>query len=595
MKLTDIFPIVGWIKTYSRQDFSDDLVASIIVTIMLIPQSMAYAMLAGLPPVVGLYASILPLMAYALFGSSRVLAVGPVAVISLMTASAIQSLGYTALEDQIAAAITLSVLSGGFLLLLGMLRLGILANLLSHPVISSFITASAILIAISQMKHILGLEITSTDLGGILTDMAAQAGETNFTTAMIGGGAILFLYVVRLKAKDLLVKMGIRGNMVNIIARSCPILAVAGSILIVGFYDLGGEAGVKTIGALPTSLPPLALPDLSLWQDLLPSAVIISIVGFVESVSVAQSLANLKRQRINSNQELVALGAANVAAGLSGGYPVTGGFARSVVNYDAGASSPLAGALTAVFIGLTTLYLTPLFFYLPQAVLAATIIVAVLSLVDFKTFLHTWQYRKADGIASVLTFILVLVMGVEAGIIVGVLSSMLLHIWQTTRPHMAIVGLVPGTEHFRNIERHEVATDPCLITIRIDESLYFANTRYLENKISEIIAEKSDLGHVVLMCSAVNEIDTSALESLESIVDQLQMRGITLHLSEVKGPVLDRLKRTDFFDHLTGSVFLSQYEALAQLCPRLIGNRKEGQAGKEGQGPALLPEPEYTI
>jgi len=587
IKVSNIFPILVWIRRYGKKDFADDFMASIIVTIMLVPQSMAYAMLAGLPPVVGMYASILPLIAYALFGSSRTLAVGPVAVISMMTATAIHNAGYSAVEDQIMAALALCIMSGLFLFVLGCLRLGFLANLLSHPVISSFITASAILIAFSQMKHILGLDIEKGNLLSTLSQLAENLANSNMTTALIGGASVIFLFWARSGIKPLLKKLGLKGHTVELIARSAPLCAVFVSLLIVSRMGLDQSHDVKTIGTLSGSLPPLALPhfDLAMWQKLLPSALIISIIGFVESVSVAQSLASLRRERIDPDQELRALGAANLTAGLSGGYPVTGGFARSVVNFDAGARSPLAGAMTAIFIGITTLLFTPLFYYLPHAVLAATIIVAVLSLVDFRSFIHAWQYRKADGIAALLTFLLVLGIGVEAGIIAGVLSSMLLHIWHTSRPHMAVVGVVPGTEHFRNVERHDVITSEKLITIRIDESLYFANSRYLENKINEIIAGQSKLEHVILMCSAVNEIDTSALESLENIGDRLQASNIKLHLSEVKGPVMDRLKKTDFMDHLNGRIYLSQYDAIKELSPDCCRAAKNGNS----------QEPDYII
>lgn len=585
--LSKIFPILSWIKYYSKKDFADDFMASIIVTIMLVPQSMAYAMLAGLPPVVGMYASIFPLIAYALFGSSRTLAVGPVAVISLMTATAIHHAGYSTVEDQIAAALALCIMSGLFLFVLGCLRLGFLANLLSHPVISSFITASAVLIAFSQMKHILGLHTDKGNFFSTVTQLTENMGDSNMATALIGGASILFLFWARSGIKPLLIKLGLTGHIVELIARSAPLLAVFVSMMVVAQMGLDQNHQVKIIGDISGSLPPLALPhfDMIMWQKLMPSALIISVIGFVESVSVAQSLASLRREHINPDQELRALGAANLAAGLSGGYPVTGGFARSVVNFDAGARSPLAGAMTAVFIGITTLLFTPLFYYLPHAVLAATIIVAVLSLVNLRSFIHAWQYRKADGIAALLTFTLVLGIGVEAGIIAGVLSSMLLHIWHTSRPHMAVVGIVPGTEHFRNVDRHEVITSAKLITIRIDESLYFANSRYLENKINELIVDRTELEHVILMCSAVNEIDASALESLENIGDRLEASNIKLHLSEIKGPVMDRLRKTDFMEHLNGQIYLSQYDAIQELSPECCRTAKGDN----------IQEPDYII
>ena len=331
---------------------------------------------------------------------------------------------------------------------------------------------------------------------------------------------------------------------------------------------LGLDAkGVKIVGQIPGGLPPFALPstDPALWRQLLLPALLISLVGFVESISVAQTLAAKRRQRIVANQELVGLGTANIAAAISGGYPVTGGFARSVVNFDAGAETPLAGAYTAVGILAATLLLTPLFTFLPQAVLAATIIVAVLSLVDLGAIRRTFVYSKADFAAMATTIALVLLVGVEIGILTGVTLSLLLFLWRTSRPHMAVVGLVPGTEHFRNVERHKVITDPAVLSIRVDESLYFANARFLEDAIYDRVADRPDLKHVILMCPAVNLIDASALESLEAIAHRLDGAGVGFHLSEVKGPVMDALKRSDFFTHFKGQIFLSQFAAVQAL------------------------------
>jgi SulP family sulfate permease len=336
----------------------------------------------------------------------------------------------------------------------------------------------------------------------------------------------------------------------------------------VSLFQLDAK-GVKVVGVLPGGLPPLTLPtfDPALWSQLLPAAILISLVGFVESVSVAQTLAAKRRQRIGLNRELVGLGAANIAAALTGGYPVTGGFARSVVNFDAGAQTPFAGVLTAAGILTTALLFMPLFETLPQAVLGATIIVAVLSLVDLRGIVRTWRYSKADGTAMIVTALVVLLVGVEPGIVSGVLLSLLLFLWRTSRPHMAIVGQVPGTEHFRNVLRHQVALSPRVLSIRVDESLYFANARYLEDRIYDYVAAREGIRHVVLMCPAVNFIDASALESLEAIAHRLNAAGVEFHLSEVKGPVMDRLARSDFFHHFKGQVFLSQHQALAALDP----------------------------
>ncbi|TCD05511.1 sulfate permease [Erythrobacteraceae bacterium CFH 75059] len=565
-RLAKVLPILEWGRTYDRDVLTNDLVAAVIVTIMLIPQSLAYALLAGLPPVVGLYASILPLVAYAIFGTSRTLAVGPVAVISLMTASAAGAVAAQGTALYLEAAITLAALSGVMLAVMGMLRLGFLANLLSHPVISGFISASGLLIATSQLGHILGIPAGGDNWPEMLGSLASAIGSVNPWTMAIGIPATLFLFWARKGSKPLLLKLGLSARAADISAKIAPVVAVAVTILAVVLLDLG-ERGVNVVGAIPQGLPPFALPstDLSLISQLWVPALLISIIGFVESVSVAQTLAAKRRQRISPDQELIGLGASNIASALSGGYPVTGGFARSVVNFDAGAQTPAAGAFTAVGIALAGLFLTPLLFNLPIATLAATIIVAVLSLVDLRTPGRLWRYSKADFAAHMATIGTTLLAGVEMGVIAGVAVGLLLYLWRASRPHAAIVGRVPESEHFRNVERHSVFTVPHILSIRIDESLTYLNARWLEEYVLEQVADRPAVRHVILMCSAVNEIDASGLESLEAINHRLIDAGIGLHLSEVKGPVMDRLQRTRFLDTLNGRVFLSQDRAFREL------------------------------
>ncbi len=569
-RFSGYFPIRGWAGDYNRSALASDLVAAMIVTVMLIPQSLAYAMLAGLPPQVGLYASILPLIAYAVFGTSRTLAVGPVAVVSLMTATAVGEVAAQGTQAYLAAATLLALMSGTALIAMGLFRLGFVANFLSHPVISGFITASAILIAAGQLKHLLGVSAGGHTLPEIIGGIAGELGSINPSTVAIGAAALAFLYFVRLRLKRLLIGVGLRPRAADIVTKAGPVAAVAATILAAHILDLGSR-GVALVGVIPQGLPAPALPvfDFDLVRTLAAPALLISLIGFVESVSVAQTLATKRRQRIIPDQELIGLGAANIAAAVSSGYPVTGGFARSVVNFDAGAETQAAGIFTAVSIALATLFLTPLLTDLPQATLAATIIVAVLSLVDLGAIRRVWIYSKADFSAMAATVAGTLFLGVEVGIVMGVGLSLVLHLYRTSRPHMAVVGQVAGTEHFRNIERHEVVTCQDVLSVRVDESLYFANSRYLEDRIAELVAQRPQLRHVVLMCSAVNAIDASALESLEEINRRLRDGGITLHLSEVKGPVMDRLKRSHFLDELQGGVFLSQYEAMAQLqCER---------------------------
>ncbi|MEG6508994.1 sulfate permease [Methyloligella sp. 2.7D] len=559
-------PILDWGASYSRTLFGHDLLAAVIVTVMLIPQSLAYAMLAGLPPEAGLYASMLPLVAYAIFGTSRTLAVGPVAVVSLMTASSVGAIAASGTADYASAALLLALLSGLMLLAIGLFRLGFLANFLSHPVISGFITASGIIIAASQLKHILGIQAQGSNLASLLASMAGHIGETNLWTFAIGAGAIAFLFWVRLGLKPLLTAWGASPRAADIVAKTAPVLLILVTTALAWWFHLD-QRGVHIVAEIPQALPPFALPplDLSLIEQLWLPALLISIIGFVESVSVAQTLAAKRRQRIHPDQELIGLGAANIAASVSGGFPVTGGFARSVVNFDAGAETPAAGAFTAIGILVAALLLTPFLYYLPQATLAATIIVAVLSLVDLGALKRTWAYSRADFAAMAATILLTLGFGVEVGVVTGVAVSIVLHLWRTSRPHCAVVGVIPGTEHFRNINRHEVETSDRLITLRIDESLYFPNARFLEDRISELVAENPKVENLVLMCPAVNHIDASALESLEAINRSLKDAGVTFSLSEVKGPVMDRLKRTHFLDELTGKIYRSQIEAYRAL------------------------------
>ena len=574
--LRTYLPVLDWVRHYNRTRFSGDLIAAIIVTIMLIPQSLAYALLAGLPPEAGLYASIVPIMLYAVFGTSNALAVGPVAVVSLMTATAIGEVAAQGTAGYAVAALTLALLSGGILMLMGLLRLGFVANFLSHPVIAGFITASGILIAASQLKHILGVDAHGHTLPEILQSLAQSVGALNPATLAIGLAATAFLFWVRKGLKPTLVRIGVGPKLAEIAQKAGPVAAVVVTTLAVWRLGLT-DAGVSVVGSVPQSLPPFTLPSFApdLIATLFMPALLISIIGFVESISVAETLAAKKRQRINPDQELIGLGAANIGAALTGGYPVTGGFARSVVNFDAGAETPAAGAFTAVGLAFAALVLTPLIYFLPTATLAATIIVAVLSLVDLSILKRTWAYSRADFAAVLATILLTLGLGVEAGVSAGVLLSIALHMYKTSRPHVAEVGLVPGTQHFRNVLRHKVETRPDTVILRVDESLYFVNARFLETLIRNRLAGNADIKHVVLMFSAVNEVDYSALETLEALNECLTDNGVGLHLSEVKGPVMDRLERADFLEHLNGRVFLSQFEAWQELASAPVRDAAE--------------------
>lgn len=587
-RLAKYLPVLDWGRSYGPRALSNDLIAAVIVTIMLIPQSLAYALLAGLPPEAGIYASIVPILLYAVFGTSRALAVGPVAVVSLMTAAAIGQVAEQGTMGYALAALTLAMLSGAMLLAMGLFRLGFLAHFLSHPVIAGFITASGILIAASQLKHILGVPAQGHTLIEIVGSLVQNAPQVHLVTLALGVAATGFLFWVRKGMKPFLRRLGAPKGLADVATKAGPVAAVAATTALVWALDLG-EQGVAIVGEVPQSLPPLTMPSFSpdLLGALLLPALLISVIGFVESISVAQTLAAKKRQRIDPDQELIGLGAANLGAAFTGGYPVTGGFARSVVNFDAGAETPAAGAFTAAGLALAAVALTPLVYFLPNATLAATIIVAVLGLVDFSILKRTWAYAKADFAAVAATILLTLGFGVEAGVSAGVILSLLLHVYKTSRPHVAEVGLVPGTQHFRNIRRHRVETRPGLLTLRIDESLYFVNARFLEDLILDRLARDKDLRHVVLMCSAVNEIDYSALENLEEINKRLTEQGIGLHLSEVKGPVMDRLATTHFMADLNGRVFLSQYDAWRELGGGVPGPDAGGDRSPAEEAPKV--------
>ena len=558
-------PALGWVREYDRRKFTDDMLASLIVMIMLIPQSLAYALVAGLPPEAGLYASILPLMVYTFLGSSRVLSVGPVAVLSLMTAAALGGLQLSSAQ-YMAAAMTLAFLSGAFLFLLGLLRMGFVANFMSHPVVTGFITASAAIIALSQLQNLLGISAHGYTLLELLPSLVDSIAQTNLPTALLGAVTLIWLFWARMGLAGLLRRLGVSASTALMMMRVSPVLAVVATSVFTWYFDLA-EVGVATVGQVLSGLPPLTVPsfDFELWRTLAGSAALIATIGFVESVSVAQGLAVKRRERIDPNQELIGLGAANMAASFSGGFPVAGGFSRSVVNYDAGAATPAAGLYAAILIAIVTLLFVPWLAWLPKATLAATIVAAVWSLVDFSIIRKSWRYSMADFLAVTATIVLTLLAGVETGVAAGILVSLIVHLYKTSRPHVAVVGELPGTEHFRNVKRHQVATHENILSLRVDESLYFANSRYLEDMIYGMVVERPKLQHVILMCTAVNEVDMSAMESLLEINSRLQEIGIKLHLSEVKGPVMDVLEKTDFLSELSGNLYMSQHQAVEEL------------------------------
>lgn len=565
-RLERYLPPFDWLRGYNRHTLAADGMAGLVVTLMLIPQSLAYAVLAGLPPEAGLYASVVPLVVYALLGSSRVLAVGPVAVVSLMTAAVVGEHAQAGTAHYATVALTLAFLSGGILLLMGLLRLGRLAQFLSHPVIAGFINAAALLIALGQLLPLLGSNGSGSTLPELWQGIADGSMGWHGPTALLGLGSLALLLLLRMGAKPGLRALGLPMRAAELLARASPVLVLVLATTITWAFA-AETAGVERVGQVPQGVPPFTVPllDMQLLSDLFLPALLISVVGFVESVSVGQALAARRRQRIDPDQELRALGGSNLAAAFSGGFPVTGGLARSVVQSEAGAQTQAASLFVAMGILLATLLLTPLLYHLPKATLAATIIVAVLTLVDLKIFSKTWRYAKSDFLALLATVLVTLVAGVEPGLLAGVLLSLLLYLWRSSRPHIAEVGRVAGTEHYRNVLRHPVETLPHVLALRIDESLFFANARVLEDRINAEVAARPDLRHVVLMASAINAIDASALDSLMAINERLREGGLRLHLSEVKGPVMDRLRRSEFLAALSGEVFLSHHQAMQGL------------------------------
>ena len=543
-----------------------DAVAAITVTVLLVPQSLAYALLAGLPPEMGLYASIGPLLLYAAFGSSKTLSVGPVAVASLMTASAIGSVAESGIADPISAAIMLALLGGAMMMILGLLKMGFVANFLSHSVVSGFITASGILIAVSQLKHLFGIPLHGDSLPELLSGITAQWDSVHLTTLLVGSAVLTFLVFCRSGLCLILTRLGCSARYAAMMSKTAPMFAVIVTIIVSQQLDLS-SMGVSVVGKIPSGLPAFNAPVLSLelMSALLVPAFVIALIGFVESVSVGRTLGAKRRERISEDRELLGLGAANIASAVSGGFPVTGGFSRSVVNFDAGAQTQMASVFTAFGIALVALYLTPALYHLPHATLAATIIIAVTGLINFKDITAARALSRADFATITLTILATLIFGVEAGVAGGIACSIGLHLYKTSVPHVAEVGLVEGTEHYRNVNRHKVITHPGVLSLRVDESLYFANAGFLETYVENKIEETEKVTDVILMCSAVNEIDVTALHALENINLALKSRGARLHLSEVKGPVMDKLATTDFVSSLTGDVFLTHHKAVSEV------------------------------
>lgn len=555
MNIRAFVPILDWGRKYSGQDLKGDLSAGLTVGVMLIPQGMAYAMIAGLPPIYGLYASTIPLILYAIFGTSRQLAVGPVAMVSLLTAAGIGAIAEAGAETYIALAIALALMVGIIQFLLGVFRLGFLVNFLSHPVISGFTSAAALIIGLSQLKHLLGVDIErSHHIHQILLQAIEQFGAINWITFGVGMGGILIIKGIKR------INKAIPG----------PLLAVVFGILAV--WGLGlTDQGVKIVGTVPEGLPSVVMPtfDAESFRALLPIALTISLVGFMESIAVAKAIqAKHRNYKVIPNQELIGLGLANIGGALFQSYPVTGGFSRTAVNDQAGAKTGMASIISAVLIILTLLFLTPLFYFLPKAILASVIMVAVFGLIDVKEAVHLWKSNRTDFAMLVVTFLATLSLGIEQGIGVGVILSLVMVIYRSTRPHYATLGRVPGTSYFRNTDRFsnlEEADDKLIF--RFDADLYFANTNYFKEKLEEEVKAKGEgLRYIILSAESISYVDSSALHAIEEILRTYRETGLTIVFAGVKGPLRDAMTRAHLMEHIgKDHFFMNVEEAVAQL------------------------------
>lgn len=573
-KLLHKLPAWAWLSHYTPVKFKSDVLAALIVVAMLVPQGMAYAMLAGLPPIMGLYASILPMIIYALLGGSSTLSIGPVAIISMMTFATLNPLFEVGSLVYIEAATLLALMVGIISLLLGLFRFGFLIQLISHPVIQSFIIASALLIAFGQLKFLVDLPLKANNLPEFVSSLLQYFPLLHVPSLIFGLFSIgLLIYLPKLlKSQAVQSRIGYTDFPV----RAVPLILVCLGIAAIVFLDLKLQ-GIKTVGAIPSGFPPLSFPhwNWELVMTLLPGASMIAMISFVESLSIAQATALQQRSHLNSNQELIALGLANISAGVSSAFPVTGSLSRTVVNADAGAKSPMAGVLSSILIIFVSLFFTGFFEDLPLTILAATIIVSIWKLVNFQPFFDAWRYSKADGLAMWITFLGVVLIDISTGLIIGIVSTFVLMLWRISRPHIAVVGLVEGTQHFRNIQRHQVSTSDRVLSLRIDENLTFLNANSFKGYLINEISLNDQLQHVIINCSSISAIDLSALEMLEDLNAELAKLDIRLHFAEVKGPVMDKLQASKLMTHLSGRIYLTHFQAIQDLAPEIFEQHKD--------------------
>lgn len=556
-----------WLQPYPRQHLGADLSAGLIVAILVIPQSMAYALLAGLPPQFGLYVSILPAIAYALLGSSMVQAVGPVAVTAIMTYAVLSPLAAPGSPEYLGLAAALALLSGLLLLAGGLLRLGFLSQLLSRPVVSGFVSGSAVLIVVSQLKYLLGVTPAGGSSGQVVLDLLSRLEQVHLPTLAISLAALLMLLIVRLWLAGWLIRAGLGERRAAFIVRLMPLLIVVGGTVAVSQLQLDRVHGVAVVGNVAAGLPVFTafLPSLEATRSLLVPAFLMALIGMVQGITMAQALAIRRRERIDANAELVGLGAANVVAAFAGGMPVGGGLSRSAINVAAGARTPLASIVAALAMIAIIVGAAGWFARLPLAVLAATIIMAAVSMIDLRALRQAWAYDRADALALLGTAGGVLVFGLESGIALGIMLSMATLLYRVSTPHIAVLGRIPGSEHFRNVERHAVETLPDVLFLRIDERLFFGNLGAVEQRLKQELERRPEVRELVLVMSAVNLMDATAVEVFGELNQDLAEHGIRLHLAEVKGPVQDRLQRSPLWAALTGQVFLSANAAFEQL------------------------------
>lgn len=562
-------PLAERLATYDRETLFNDLIGGTVVAVMLVPQAMAYAMLAGLPPQVGLYASILPLILYALFGSSNVLAVGPVAMVSLLVASGVGTMATPGSAEYLSLCLTLAAMVGAIQILMAMLKFGFLLNFISHPVIRGFTSAAAIVIAFSQLKHLLGIEVPQTELPYQTIDATLRSlPTTEWATLGIGLGSCGLLLVGSFALTPLLNRLGLSRFWAGILPRFTPLIVVALGVTVISLFQWDATRGVNIVGEIPPGLPRLTMPDFSI--DILiklgPLALVIGLVGFLESYSVAKALAGRRREKVQPNREMVALGIADLGASITGGFPVTGGFSRSVVAESAGVRTPMGSIITAIIVAISVLLLPEYFHNIPRAVLAAIILVAVISLIDFRVPLGLWKFSRPDALAWLVTFVAVLFLGIENGILAGITATAMLLMWRVSRPFVTKVGRITGTEHFRNVDRFKVETHPDVIAFRVDASLIFANAPFVEDYVLGLVADHPDVKSLLLIATGVNDIDATGIELFNSLRLELHDAGVGFYLSDVKGPVTDRLREAGFDEtFMNCNLFLNADEAIKKL------------------------------